>query len=88
MSQDYKALQNRLEALKDYKAEKLAEVKSNQEQLRDLKEKVQQDYGIGLDALQEYAAQEEARFEREMQEFEADLNAAEKIRAEIETQVL
>lgn len=86
-AKEYEMLQKRLESLRDFKSQKMAEMKTYQEQLKELKERSQQDYGVPLEELPAYAASEEQRFNVEMEAFKAALKEAEAIKSEIEDQL-
>ena len=81
---EYESLQRRLESLRDFKAQKMAEMRNYQDQLKDLKERVSQDYGVPLEGLEAYAQAEEQKFQAEMEDFKRALQEAESIRSDIE----
>jgi hypothetical protein len=86
-TKEYEALQRRLQDLKDFKSGQMAQLRAYQEQLKLLKEKSLQEYGVPLEELAAYAEREEQRYNQEMQIFLTDLEEAERIQKEIEAQL-
>ena len=82
---DHEVLRRRLEALKDGKATKVAELRSYQEQLKNLKETVATEYNVELNDLPAYADAQEKQYQEDMTQFMVDLENAEGILKEIES---